>query len=171
MASASAGGPMPTVAVAARRRLAPPVPVGALPPGSEGAPVIYPGMSPFLRHTTPTTSNTPVLEHAHTNTPRLTRVGRTPPKLPYPDIGHLAKWSVSSFKFGFGPECLTDDDPETFWQYVPSPSNSRPQLMLTQQFQLRRASTALHHHRVPAQGLCSGVTSTVFPHPPLCRSS
>lgn len=35
---------------------------------------------------------------------------------PWPDIGHLAKWSVSSYKFGFGPECLRDDDPETFWQ-------------------------------------------------------
>jgi anaphase-promoting complex subunit 10 len=35
-----------------------------------------------------------------------------------PDIGHLAKWSVSSHKFGFGAECLRDDDPETFWQYV-----------------------------------------------------
>ncbi|KAL5526020.1 hypothetical protein ACEPAG_7358 [Sanghuangporus baumii] len=35
--------------------------------------------------------------------------------LPWPDIGHLAKWSVSSYKFGFGPECLRDDDPETFW--------------------------------------------------------
>ena len=40
------------------------------------------------------------------------------PAMPYPDIGHLAKWSVSSFKFGFGPECLRDDDPETFWQYA-----------------------------------------------------
>ncbi|RPD54295.1 anaphase-promoting complex, subunit 10, partial [Lentinus tigrinus ALCF2SS1-6] len=38
-----------------------------------------------------------------------------PPRLPWPDIGHLAKWSVSSFKFGFGPECLTDEDPDTFW--------------------------------------------------------
>lgn len=36
----------------------------------------------------------------------------------YPNIGHLAKWSVSSYKFGFGPECLTDGDPETFWQSV-----------------------------------------------------
>ena len=35
-----------------------------------------------------------------------------------PDIGHLAKWSVSSHKFGFGAECLRDDDPDTFWQYV-----------------------------------------------------
>lgn len=35
-----------------------------------------------------------------------------------PDIGHLAKWSVSSYKFGFGAECLRDDDQETFWQYV-----------------------------------------------------
>jgi len=40
---------------------------------------------------------------------------RRPPVLPWPDIGHLAKWSVSSFKFGFGPECLQDQDPETFW--------------------------------------------------------
>ncbi|PSR88749.1 hypothetical protein PHLCEN_2v5100 [Hermanssonia centrifuga] len=40
---------------------------------------------------------------------------RTPPLLPWPDIGHMAKWSVSSFKFGFGPECLRDDDPDTFW--------------------------------------------------------
>ncbi|KAH9838789.1 APC10-domain-containing protein [Rhodofomes roseus] len=37
------------------------------------------------------------------------------PQLPWPDIGHLAKWSVSSHKFGFGPECLTDDEPDTFW--------------------------------------------------------
>jgi len=34
---------------------------------------------------------------------------------PWPDIGHLAKWSVSSFKFGFGAECLRDGDPDTFW--------------------------------------------------------
>jgi anaphase-promoting complex subunit 10 len=54
--------------------------------------------------------------------------------LKWPDIGHLAKWSVSSFKFGFGPECLQDQDPDTFWQSVPSPgfpnSNSPPQLTL-----------------------------------------
>jgi len=51
--------------------------------------------------------------------------GRKPPVLPLPDIGHLAKWSVSSFKFGFGPECLQDDDPDTFWQCVPpSPERS-----------------------------------------------
>jgi anaphase-promoting complex subunit 10 len=41
---------------------------------------------------------------------------RTVPNLPWPDIGHLAKWSVSSYKFGFGAECLRDGDPETFWQ-------------------------------------------------------
>ena len=41
-----------------------------------------------------------------------------PPRLPWPDIGHLGKWSVSSYKFGFGPECLTDEDPDTFWQCV-----------------------------------------------------
>ncbi|ETW82954.1 hypothetical protein HETIRDRAFT_458552 [Heterobasidion irregulare TC 32-1] len=41
--------------------------------------------------------------------------GRKPPPLPWKDIGYVAKWSVSSFKFGFGPECLQDDDPDTFW--------------------------------------------------------
>ncbi|EJD06675.1 anaphase-promoting complex, subunit 10 [Fomitiporia mediterranea MF3/22] len=41
--------------------------------------------------------------------------GDKPPTLPWPDIGHLAKWSVSSYKFGFGPECLRDGDPDTFW--------------------------------------------------------
>ncbi|KAG6832095.1 hypothetical protein H0H87_002923 [Tephrocybe sp. NHM501043] len=37
------------------------------------------------------------------------------PVLPWPDISSRAKWSVSSFKFGFGAECLRDDDPDTFW--------------------------------------------------------
>ncbi|KAH9941355.1 anaphase-promoting complex, subunit 10-domain-containing protein [Amylocystis lapponica] len=45
----------------------------------------------------------------------LMHPGRMPPELPWPDIGYMAKWSVSSFKFGFGPECLRDDDPDTFW--------------------------------------------------------
>ncbi|KAI0035507.1 anaphase-promoting complex subunit 10 [Vararia minispora EC-137] len=40
---------------------------------------------------------------------------RTAPALAHPDIGPLAKWSVSSYKFGFGPECLQDGDPDTFW--------------------------------------------------------
>ncbi|KAL1745389.1 anaphase-promoting complex subunit 10 [Schizophyllum fasciatum] len=40
---------------------------------------------------------------------------RVAPKLPWPDISDKAKWSVSSFKFGFGAECLTDGDPDTFW--------------------------------------------------------
>jgi anaphase-promoting complex subunit 10 len=44
--------------------------------------------------------------------------GKTVPALPWPDISSQARWSVSSFKFGFGPECLLDGDPETFWQYV-----------------------------------------------------
>ncbi|CAL1715727.1 unnamed protein product [Somion occarium] len=47
-------------------------------------------------------------------TPTLHK-GRKAPVLPWPDIGYLAKWSVSSYKFGFGPECLRDDDPDTFW--------------------------------------------------------
>ncbi|KAF8170114.1 anaphase-promoting complex subunit 10 [Pholiota molesta] len=37
------------------------------------------------------------------------------PNLPWPDISARAKWSVSSFKFGFGAECLLDGDPDTFW--------------------------------------------------------
>ncbi|KAG6808630.1 hypothetical protein H0H92_003453 [Tricholoma furcatifolium] len=37
------------------------------------------------------------------------------PHLPWPDISSRAQWSVSSFKFGFGVECLRDDDPDTFW--------------------------------------------------------
>lgn len=41
--------------------------------------------------------------------------GRLPPVLPWPDIGRIAKWSVSSYKFGFGAECLRDGDPDTFW--------------------------------------------------------
>jgi len=45
----------------------------------------------------------------------LVHMGRKAPSLPWPDIGPLGKWSVSSYKFGFGAECLNDDDPETFW--------------------------------------------------------
>ncbi|KAJ3502007.1 hypothetical protein NMY22_g18734 [Coprinellus aureogranulatus] len=41
-----------------------------------------------------------------------------PPVLPWPDISNRAKWSVSSYKFGFGVECLRDGDMETFWQCV-----------------------------------------------------
>ncbi|KAH9481521.1 Anaphase-promoting complex subunit 10 [Psilocybe cubensis] len=37
------------------------------------------------------------------------------PTLQYPDISSRAKWSVSSYKFGFGAECLLDGDPDTFW--------------------------------------------------------
>ncbi|KAJ7105746.1 galactose-binding domain-like protein [Mycena crocata] len=43
---------------------------------------------------------------------------KTPPQLPWPDISSRAKWSVSSFKFGFGADCLRDGDPDTFWQCV-----------------------------------------------------
>jgi hypothetical protein len=32
------------------------------------------------------------------------------------DIGNLAKWSVSSRKFGFGLQHLRDGNEETFWQ-------------------------------------------------------
>jgi len=36
--------------------------------------------------------------------------------LPWPNISSRGKWSVSSYKFGFGAECLRDGDPDTFWQ-------------------------------------------------------
>ncbi|KAF8825000.1 hypothetical protein HHX47_DHR7000083 [Lentinula edodes] len=45
----------------------------------------------------------------------LTIDDKRPPTLPWPDISAQAKWSVSSYKFGFGAECLQDGDPETFW--------------------------------------------------------
>lgn len=35
--------------------------------------------------------------------------------LPWPNISSRGKWSVSSYKFGFGAECLRDGDPDTFW--------------------------------------------------------
>lgn len=46
----------------------------------------------------------------------ILKATQPPPHLPWPDISNRAKWSVSSYKFGFGAECLRDDDPETFWQ-------------------------------------------------------
>ncbi|KAG6835423.1 hypothetical protein H0H93_001586 [Arthromyces matolae] len=48
-------------------------------------------------------------------TPLIYSANDPPPVLPWPDISRRAKWSVSSFKFGFGAECLRDNDPETFW--------------------------------------------------------
>ncbi|KZT02886.1 uncharacterized protein LAESUDRAFT_762318 [Laetiporus sulphureus 93-53] len=60
----------------------------------------------------------------------IMHAGRKSPFLPWPDIGHLTKWSVSSYKFGFGPECLRDDDPDTFCNGPP---------------------TALHHGRISSQ--------------------
>ncbi|KAG6910406.1 hypothetical protein DXG01_010761 [Tephrocybe rancida] len=48
-------------------------------------------------------------------TPLIHSATEPPPHLPWPDISSRAKWSVSSFKFGFGAECLRDDDPDTFW--------------------------------------------------------
>ncbi|KAI6025026.1 anaphase-promoting complex, subunit 10-domain-containing protein [Pisolithus microcarpus] len=52
---------------------------------------------------------------AHPKDGAMMHSGRLPPLLPWPDIGHIAKWSVSSYKFGFGAECLRDGDPDTFW--------------------------------------------------------
>jgi anaphase-promoting complex subunit 10 len=48
-------------------------------------------------------------------TSTATTGSRKAPRLAWPDISSRAKWSVSSFKFGFGAECLLDGDPETFW--------------------------------------------------------
>ncbi|KAF7295149.1 Anaphase-promoting complex subunit 10 [Mycena indigotica] len=53
---------------------------------------------------------------------------KTPPQLPWPDISSRGKWSVSSFKFGFGAECLCDGDPDTFWQYVFNTFGALPKL-------------------------------------------
>lgn len=38
-----------------------------------------------------------------------------------PELGHLARWHVSSHKYGFGIDNLRDNDENTFWQYVHSP--------------------------------------------------
>jgi len=35
-----------------------------------------------------------------------------------PELGHVAKWTLSSHKYGFGVENLRDDDINTFWQYA-----------------------------------------------------
>ncbi|KAF9048496.1 anaphase-promoting complex, subunit 10/DOC domain-containing protein [Panaeolus papilionaceus] len=48
-------------------------------------------------------------------TPIIHSAAKKPPPLPWPDISSRAKWSVSSFKFGFGAECLLDGDSDTFW--------------------------------------------------------
>ncbi|KAJ3744215.1 anaphase-promoting complex, subunit 10-domain-containing protein [Lentinula detonsa] len=49
------------------------------------------------------------------NSPFILTNDKRPPILPWPNISGQAKWSVSSYKFGFGTECLLDGDPETFW--------------------------------------------------------
>jgi anaphase-promoting complex subunit 10 len=33
-----------------------------------------------------------------------------------PELGHLAQWTVSSHKYGFGVENLRDNNELTFWQ-------------------------------------------------------
>ncbi|KAF9463846.1 anaphase-promoting complex, subunit 10-domain-containing protein [Collybia nuda] len=55
------------------------------------------------------------LEAPDDGTPLIHSATETQPNLPWPDISSRAKWSVSSYKFGFGAECLRDGDPETFW--------------------------------------------------------
>jgi len=36
----------------------------------------------------------------------------------YTDLSDHGTWTVSSYKFGFGTECLRDNDASTFWQCV-----------------------------------------------------
>ncbi len=48
----------------------------------------------------------------------FTRSGSSP-IYPGPTSLFVQSGPVSSFKFGFGAECLLDGDPDTFWQYVP----------------------------------------------------
>ncbi|KAM5544609.1 hypothetical protein V8D89_001507 [Ganoderma adspersum] len=108
MASASAaappvagGPPIPGAPIVARRRLLPGGANTVLPSGVDGAPIMHPGAPPSRLSSLALTG--------------IVITGKLPPRLPWPDIGRLAKWSVSSFKFGFGAECLTDEDPDTFW--------------------------------------------------------
>ncbi|TRM64916.1 galactose-binding domain-like protein [Schizophyllum amplum] len=75
------------------------------PPPLPGVPV-HPGLPPGVPY-----PPQPVQPNARF----LVHTTRYPPPLPWPDISEKAKWSVSSFKFGFGAECLVDGDPETFW--------------------------------------------------------
>ena len=35
-----------------------------------------------------------------------------------PQLGHLASWSVSSHKYGYGVDNLKDDSDSTYWQCV-----------------------------------------------------
>ncbi|KAH9933669.1 APC10-domain-containing protein [Epithele typhae] len=72
-----------------------------------GAPIV-------ARRRLPANASGSVVATADSGAPTM-YPGKLAPKLPWPDIGYLARWSVSSFKFGFGAECLTDDDPDTFW--------------------------------------------------------
>lgn len=144
MASASAaappaggGPPIPGVPIVARRRILPGGGTNGvvLPSGVDGAPIMHPGTYP---------------SHCSHRRPRLVGrlvPGKLPPRLPWPDIGRLAKWSVSSFKFGFGAECLTDEDPDTFWQYV---SHFLVPCSPHRLSQFGRPTTTLHHRRVPA---------------------
>lgn len=55
-------------------------------------------------------------QHAREEGGSIVHTGhKRPPVLPWPDISNRGRWSVSSYKFGFGAECLRDGDPETFW--------------------------------------------------------
>ncbi|KAI0709842.1 APC10-domain-containing protein [Earliella scabrosa] len=82
-------------------------------PGPGG--IAIPGAPIVARRRLPVPGGTSTMLAAAGDGAPIMHPGKMPPRLPWPDIGHLGKWSVSSYKFGFGPECLTDEDPDTFW--------------------------------------------------------
>jgi hypothetical protein len=55
-----------------------------------------------------------------------------------PELGHLAQWTVSSHKYGFGVDNLRDGNENTFWQYVVSCFQWAAALMVVK---VRRSST------------------------------
>jgi hypothetical protein len=52
------------------------------------------------------------------------------PDLNRPELSHVAKWTLSSHKYGFGVENLRDDNENTFWQYVPLLPHGQEILMI-----------------------------------------
>ncbi|KAF5392323.1 hypothetical protein D9757_001369 [Collybiopsis confluens] len=104
------------------------------------------------------------------NSPFILTNDKRPPALPWPNISSQAKWSVSSFKFGFGPECLLDGDPETFWHRVPSSSSDGPQPhFITVEFPRKIAiqasfdASSLHPHLKLSIFLCHHLDDSYTP--------
>lgn len=50
----------------------------------------------------------------------------TPAAAERPELGHLARWTVSSHKYGFGVDNLRDGNENTFWQCVVRPCLALP---------------------------------------------